>query len=324
MNFVNLWQNPDGVLDAHRLAQVIIETPPAKIEDTGAALLEVDGVHVGESVSIPESKIASRQWMGVQFSRADLIRSAMRLLDDGIVCIPSVHATAKVSLCRLEEIGDIGPDVRDLQDGFERTDTLTAYPMVENNNSNQRRWISVEHDRYLSPLAKARRGRRLKSAVQLWKKSGQLLVPEGPRLNTTWILSMCTSRPVLSNSWWVIRMENRNYEKAISLWLNSSIGMFALLANRNTTEGAKVKFKKADLNEMPVLDVRAISESQLQALADLFDELVNEEFERLPAMAECAARRRLDEGMAEILGLPDLSGLRRLLASEPVVSNQRL
>ena len=50
VNFVNLWQNPDGVLDAHRLAQAIVDTSPVKIEDTGTALLEVDGVHVGESV----------------------------------------------------------------------------------------------------------------------------------------------------------------------------------------------------------------------------------------------------------------------------------
>ena len=81
---------------------------------------------------------------------------------------------------------------------------------------------------------------------------------------------------------------------------------------------------KADLKEMPVLDVRAISESQLQALSDLFDELADEEFERLPAMAECAARRRLDDGVSAILGLPDLAGLRRLLATEPVVANARL
>ena len=323
-SFVNLWQNPDGVLDAHRVAQAITDTPPANIEDTGTALLEVDGVHVGEVVSIPESKIVGDKWIGIQFARADMIRSAMRLLENGEAWVPGGQFTAEIPLCQLEEIGDIGPDVRDLQDGFERTDVVTAYPMVENNDSNQRRWISVEHDRYLSPLATARPGRRLKSAAQLWEKSGQLLVPEGPRLNTTRILSMCSSQPVLSNSWWAIKMENRNYERATALWLNSSIGLLALLANRNTTEGAKVKFKKADLKEMPVLDVRAISESQLQALADLFDALADEEFERLPGMAECAARRRLDDGLSAILGLPDLSGLRRLLATEPVVANGRL
>ena len=66
VNFVNLWQNPDGVLDAHRMAQTIVETSPAKIEDTGAALLEVDGVHVGESVSYPNPK--SRAGSGWEFS----------------------------------------------------------------------------------------------------------------------------------------------------------------------------------------------------------------------------------------------------------------
>ncbi len=34
--------------------------------------------------------------------------------------------------------------------------------------------------------------------------------------------------------------------------------------------------------------------------------------------------RALDDGLSAILGLPDLSRLRELLATEPVVSNRRL
>ncbi len=48
------------------------------------------------------------------------------------------------------------------------------------------------------------------------------------------------------------------------------------------------------------------------------------EFLRLPEMAECPARRALDDGLSDVLDLPDLSVLRTLLASEPVVSNRRL
>ena len=44
-------------------------------------------------------------------------------------------------------------------------------------------------------------------------------------------------------------------------------------------------------------------------------------FERLPTMAECEA---LDDGLFRILNLPDLTTLRTLIASEPVVSNRRL
>ena len=37
--FVNLWQNPDGVLDAHRVAQAIIAATPVMFEGRGTALL---------------------------------------------------------------------------------------------------------------------------------------------------------------------------------------------------------------------------------------------------------------------------------------------
>ena len=114
------------------------------------------------------------------------------------------------------------------------------------------------------------------------------------------------------------------HEKALTVWLNSSLGLLAILAQRTSTEGGWVGIKKADLEQLPVLDVREISDWQLQALAKLFDDMAEEEFERLPGMANCPARCGLDDGISDILGLPNLDGLRRLLASEPVVSNRRL
>ena len=322
--FVNLWQNPDGVLDAHRVAQSITDTKPANIEDAGSALLEVDGVHIGEVVSIPESKVMGRQWMGVQFARADVTRAAMRLVDDKEVWVPGAHSAAKVPLCSLGEIGEIGPDRRRLVDGFDRTTTQTAYPMVEGHETEHRGSMNCSPNCWLSPLPTPRGGQKPGYGRHLWQMAGQLLVSERIGLNTARVIAMCTDEPVLSNVWWPVKTNSRTYDKATALWLNCSIGLLTMFATRNTTHGAWAGTKKADLKEMPVLDVRAISESQLQALSDLFDDMANEEFERLPAMAECAARRRLDDGVSEILGLPELDGLRRLLATEPVVANGRL
>ena len=95
--FVNLWLNPDGIVDAHRIAEAAATTTPANIEDTGTALLEVDGRHVGEVLSIPESKLVGRKWSGVQFARADVTRSALRLLDDGEVWVPGESESASHS-----------------------------------------------------------------------------------------------------------------------------------------------------------------------------------------------------------------------------------
>ena len=124
--------------------------------------------------------------------------------------------------------------------------------------------------------------------------------------------------------WWPVRVEDEATEKAIAVWLNSIPGLLTILAQRISTEGGWVAMKKADLQELPVVDTRQLEPAQLQVMADLFDEMVEAEFERLPGMAECPSRRSLDDGIARILGLPDLGTLRTLLATEPVVSNRRL
>ncbi len=322
--FVNLWQNPDGVLDAHRVAQAVTATTPAYLEETGTALLEVDGQHVGEVVSLVEADLSGKQWFGVQFARADMIRSAARLWEKGEVWIPGEVLTASVPLCQLGSIGVLGPDRRDILDGFEQTDTITAYPMVVGNDTEQRKRLTVGPDKYLAPLAKPRPGRRLKQPDQLWQGAARLLVAERLRLDTARVVAMRSEQKVLSNVWWEVQVEDAITEKALAAWLNSSLGLLTISAQRTSTEGGWVALKKADLKGLFVLDPRYLSASQIQSLSHLFDSLAAAEFERLPGMTHCPARQALDNGISQILELPDLTTLRHLLASEPVISNRRL
>ncbi len=317
--FVNLWRNPKGVLDAHLVADAVNTTQTAKIEDAGTALLEVDGEHVGEVFSIPESKLKGKQWMGVQFARADVVRSALRLLDEGEVWVPGEAAVGRVPMCRLDEIGEIGPDRRRLVDGFEETRSVTSYPMVKGHDTEKRKSLICQTDSYLSPLARPKGGQRSGYGQHLWRQSSRFLISERLRLNTTRMIAMLAPEKVLSNVWWSINVEDVSYEKALTLWINSSLGISTILAQRTSTEGGWVAMKKADLGKLPILDPRQLTKAQVKGLSDLFDELADAEFERLPGMADCPARTALDEGMSEILGLPDLRGLRVLLASEPVV-----
>ena len=323
--FVNLWRNPAGVIDAHQTAQAIAGTAPARVEGTGTMLLELDGQHVGEVVSMPKASFSSDNWTGVQFARVDLLRCAMQLLTAGSVRIPGHRGSGEVSLCPLEELGAVGPDRRRIVDGFDHTSTVTAYPFVESHDTEKRRSLAVlGPDSYLVPLTQPRGGQRPGYGDHLWKQAGQLLVAERLRLNTTRTIAMGIDRPVLSNVWWPIKTESRDWEKSLALWMNSSLGILTLLVNRTSTEGSWVALKKADLEKMPVLDVRALTAEQVWRMSGLFDEIAQMEFERLPGMAECPARAALDEGLAAVLELPDLTGLRELLATEPVVSNRRL
>ena len=322
--FVNLWHSPDGVLEAHRVAQAITATSPAKLEATGTALLEVDGRHVGEVVSLPETTIARKQWFGVQFARADVARVAARLFERGEIWVPGGASTKSIALRRLGDLGQIGPDVRRLDDGFERTSSKTAYPLVDRHDTERRKSFLCSPDAYLSPLAKPKGGQRPGYGEKLWQQSSGLLLGARFWLNTTRVVAMRSETSVLARMWWPIRVEDISFEKALTAWFNGSLGILTLLMVRNTTRGCWVQLKKADLADLPVLDLREISVSQLQELSQLFDSLATAEFERLPRMAHCPARRALDDGIAKILDLPDLSTLRDLLASEPVISNRRL
>ena len=322
--FVNLWQNPNGIFDAQRTAQAIAATTPANFENPGAALLQVDGWHVGELVSIPESRFAGKQWFGVQFARIDLLRAAGNLLDNGEVRIPGTLTTAKVPMVQLAELGQIGPDARRLDDGFDKTGSITAYPLIDRHDTDDRKSLLCSPNAYLSPLAIPRGKQNPGYGERLWKQAGRLLIAARYWVNTSRVLAMRSEQDVLGRMWWPVRIEDDGLEKALTVWLNSSVGILTLLAIRNTTRGGWVQPKKADLEVFPVLDPRALSADQLAALSNLFDTLADAKFARLPAMVDCPARRALDDGLSQILGLPNLEGLRRLLASEPVVSNRRL
>ena len=322
--FVNLWQNPDSIVDAHRTAQEIAATPPADFEGTGSALLEVDGRHIGELVSIPESRLVGKQWFGLQFARADVLRAARSLLDNGEVRVPGGGNIAKVPMAPLAELGEIGPDSRRLDDGFVKTRSITAYPLVDRHNTEEWKSLACAPNAYLAPLPKPRGKQNPGYGVHLWQQAGRLLIAARFRANTSRVLAMRSERNVLGRMWWPVRVGDAEQEKALTVWLNSSVGLLSLLGIHNTTMGSWVQLKKAELAGFPVLDPRALAPEQRTALTQLFDALAAAEFERLPAMVDCPARRALDDGLSEILGLPNLAELRRLLASEPVVSNRRL
>ena len=196
--------------------------------------------------------------------------------------------------------------------------------MMEGHDTEQRKSMVCAPDAYLSPLVTPRGGQRPGYGERLWLQAGRLLVAERLWLETNRVIAMRTDTKVLSNVWWPVKMDEVAHEKALAVWLNSSLGLLTLLAQRTSTRGGWVGIKKADLEQLPILNVRALTPQLLQAMSQVFDDTAGEEFERLPAMADCAARRRLDDGISEILGLPDLAGLRRLLASEPVITNRRL
>ena len=73
-----------------------------------------------------------------------------------------------------------------------------------------------------------------------------------------------------------------------------------------------------------MLDVKSLTQEQLDALSDGYDRLCEESLLPLPEMGNDQVRAEIDAYVANTLGLPDVTFLRELLAREPVVSLRRL
>lgn len=327
---VNLWQNPTTSFDALAVASQTIEKQAPDIEKgQGALAVGVGKRKMGEAVSIQWETLRDQYtWLlPCAFAQSDLIRVAYYLAQNR-VWIPGRKELIPIALSPLGELASLGPDRRDIHDGFEQSSAKTSYPSFWGHDAKVMTTIAQEPNCYLSPLPEAKTGRNLRKATDLWPLAGKILVAERLWMKTQRVISVRLPKPVLANVWWSLSFkEHRNLEangKVLSLWMNSTLGMLLLLACREETRGAWVDFKKPVLAKLPVLDFRLLKSSQLRELASAYDALSRETLQPFPMMDEDPVRAKIDEAICQVLDLPDLSVLRTLLAQEPIVCLKRL
>jgi len=326
--FVNLWVNPRTSIEALTVANTIKCTKGVQLHgESGTSELKVGSRKIGEVILSPSNRIRKTIWKEeAAFAQTDLCRMAYYLAE-GELYIPARGRVGKIDLVPLESVGDLGPDVRDIHDSFKATSTHTAYAAFWGHATDLVQRMAETPNGYLNPLARAKKGRHLRDPHLMWSRAGRLLVAERLRLNTARVVSIRVDRQVLSNTWWPFRIESLNevpseeIECIIALWLNSSLGILLIMANRVETEGAWVKLKKPILEAVPVLNPLALTAKQRRTLVKAYRTLSKLALSPLPDIEHDTVRRQIDQAIMTALGVQgDLAPLRELLAVEPLLS----
>jgi hypothetical protein len=122
-------------------------------------------------------------------------------------------------------------------------------------------------------------------------------------------------KSALSNVWWPVSIKSSDlrHNKALVLWLNSSLGLLMMAAHRVPTEGSWVSFKKPNLEEIPVLDVLALSEQELDHLDKTYDQVGRTELLPFAQIVDDNTRAMIDAAFAQILGAPSLRPFAEML-----------
>jgi hypothetical protein len=280
----------------------------------------------GETIVAATDRVNSQEWLECCFAQTELVRFVC-LLRNGYLRVPSEAASSMVPVKHLGELAVLGPDRRDVYDGFSVSPVETPYLAFWGHDANKVTSVSTVANGWLSPLTKAGRGRHLRDTALLWSRAGRIMICERMRLNTQRVTAVRLPKRALANVWWPVRLKSDDDErrdKALALWLNSTLGLVLLIAYRIPTEGSWVSFKKPVLERMPVLDVDALEEATLALLAKKFDEVSTKGLEPISSLNHDSVRRRIDQAFMNALGLPDLQIVTDMLAREPVVANNRL
>jgi len=218
----------------------------------------------------------------------------------------------------------LGPSRNDLWDAFDPVDNPPGFPAYWGRKSEETQTMTLQPNAYLIKIREPRRpGRLLRDADSLIARASRLLIAERVRLNTLRTVAALFPKPVLSNVWLPLKLrgiDDEKFYKALCLWWNGSVHLLLMLPYRVETEGAWTAFLRRAIMHMPVLDVRALSRRQVNALARAFDALAQQPLQPLSQMGSDPVRAQLDAAVAGALGLGDVSALRVALAREPVVS----
>ena len=145
-------------------------------------------------------------------------------------------------------------------------------------------------------------------------------------LKTQRLFAVVLEDPALSNIWapTVLKKPSVKKEKALALWMNSSLGLLLALLVRVPTRGPWIQFKKPNLGAMLVLDVGRVPNRVLDKLEEAYDQLADNVVLSYAELGTDETRAAIDKAIEKALGLSGIDVVRKLLGREPVVCNEPL
>jgi len=112
-------------------------------------------------------------------------------------------------------------------------------------------------------------------------------------------------RSIGGRAWISIRLATEDQEKALVAWANTAFGLILHWYHANKQQAGRGNIGRTALQDLPVLDVTAITPTKLEAAVRIFDDLKDEQLRPLHELDKDPVRRKLDERFAvDVLGLP--------------------
>ena len=326
--FVTLQTSPSNVLEAIAFASTVRDAHvarPLESEAYGATSLTVGGDIVGYMLDCPLNRYA---WAYGNVKDMTLLQ-VVEQLRQGNLQLRS-GAPHPINMARLKDVADPGLVDRDIIEGsgkdargpFKRVQKSTDYPALWNNNLDEQDMMMVKEDCYLE--AKARVDD--KRVIDAWSKAGHLHINREVTYHAQKVCLAYTNNETMGGRAWPnLLLHDTTHEKALCVWGNSTLGILCYWGTAGRQQPGRGVHSRSSVMDMPVLDMTALSSTQLAEMDRIFDKYCKKRMKSIALLDRCRVRHQMDAELMAVLDIGDidLSNIRKRLCDEPSMHGGR-
>lgn len=263
---------------------------------------------------VESERIEKGEWLAVNFLSPFLMGAYRDLNKSSLASVPTVP---------LGSLAEVGPEGRRIRDAYtySHMPTPSGRRALWHHKTDVTRSMLSETDVYVEPKES-----KVYLANNYWEQRSRLLLSSQLRLNLARVSAVMLPELAVGSRWIPCRPYDPELAKALCLFLNSTLGLLALLGSRDNRLPSYASFSLDTLRSLPVPDLSKLEKAQLDLLDSWFDWLASNPLMPLPRMQEDPVRIQIDDAVTTALGLdPDwVATVRHALAREPSVTNARL
>lgn len=353
--FVVLNRQPVDPLQGEQISQaisnIIFNGNTRRLEDgpLGGTRILIGETLQGEALSCPIPTEDAWQMVGIkditlaqsahQITAGKLWISGMG--HDEVADIPVCHISDVIQRIGHHDLDICGAQIKSdglPQGPFEKIDGCppgSAYPCLWNHNTARERRMSVDPDSHCQIREVGGRTPHdlMVRAESRWEAAARAHYNRDLQFNSqSIIVAMTPQKAIGGRAWPTVVFDNPDHEYAFALWSNSTLGLLCHWWMANKSQAGRGTSTVTSIPGFSTLDLRRLSEEQIQAARVAFEALVDDRLLPFDQINEDPIRAELDRRLlVDVLGLSPLlcvaggpmERLRTKLATEPQIHSDK-
>ena len=282
-HFVNLKACPASKLEAQETARAIKQAVANTVVPQTSSRIIIGDDDIGFVTC--EDINRNSKWTTLRISDSTIVERAKKLAS-GQLHLPQRAETIDVPITKAGNITKVGPIHRDITgrgtSPFRKLDSDSSnneYPMLWNHPKKAKKGEKAKPQQNRMLTEPDSRGEVKKNheraAEEMWTEyATHLHINADFQFNANATAASFTQRVSLGGrSWPTLIAASEQYEKALCVWLNSTLGIISYWMESNRNQNGRGGITVTAIQDIPILDITKLSQSQLESATRIFDDL---------------------------------------------------